>query len=49
MGDGGVDWDSGWPLREYTQSEPGIELRNLKGVGGTLGKLVALWEEAQEE
>jgi hypothetical protein len=43
----GSDW--GWPLREYIQSEPGLQYRNLDGVGCRLGKLVALWEEAQED
>jgi hypothetical protein len=44
-----ADWDWGWPLREYMQSEPGMQHRNLEGVGGRLGGLVALWEEAQED
>jgi hypothetical protein len=44
-----VDLDWGWPLREYMQSEPGMQYRDLEGVGGRLGKLVALWEEAQED
>jgi hypothetical protein len=44
-----VDWDWGWPLREYLQSEPGMPHRDLERVEGRLGKLVALWEEAQED
>jgi hypothetical protein len=44
-----VDSDWGWPLREYMQSEPGLQYRNFEGVGCRLGKLVTLWEEAQKD
>lgn len=42
--DGVVDLEWGWPQREYVQSEPGVDHRDLEGVGGKLGKLVTLWE-----
>lgn len=37
-----AEW--GFPQTEYIQSEPGVAVRDLHGVQGSLGRMIEMWE-----
>ncbi|UPX11811.1 uncharacterized protein EKO05_0002399 [Ascochyta rabiei] len=41
-----VNREWGFPQLEYLQSEPGAAVKDLRGIQGSLGRLIAMWEEA---
>jgi hypothetical protein len=41
-----VNKEWGFPQLEYLQSDPGAAVGNLQNVGGSLGKMIELWEKS---